>query len=74
MAAADIKRQHEEIKAKFGVRPFQIKNNKVHCKHRKAVRHDNDLNDVQVRQHNATLHPTPVNFNASSSQPALTSV
>ncbi len=47
MAAADIKRQHEEIKARFDVRPFQIINNKVHCKHRKAVQHDNDINDVR---------------------------
>ncbi len=38
MASIDIKRKHEEVKAKFGVIPFQIKNEEVRCKHCKAVR------------------------------------
>ncbi len=44
MAAADIKCKHEKVKAKFGVGPFQLKNDEVCCKQCKE-QHDNDFND-----------------------------
>ncbi len=67
MAAADIKRKHEDVKAKFGV--------KVRCKHCEAVYQHNTTTTLMMYNLNSVmLHSTLVNVSASSSQPAITSV
>ncbi len=72
MAAADIKPQHEEVKAKSGMGPFQIKNDEVRCKYWEAMFKYNatttpmmdDLSNVTkryIRPWLTSLHP-PVNL------------
>ncbi len=58
MAAADIKHKHEEVKVKFDVGPFQTKNAKIGCKHRKAA-----------YKYNTTKAPSDVPLEQRTSDP-----
>ncbi len=57
MAAADVKREHKEVKAKFGVGTIHTKiwrsplQTMWKCVY---VQHDSDLNDVWLEQLNVT--------------------